>query len=100
MDIIISIAVLGGLGLILGIIIGLCNRFLKVDEDDIINHVYELLPQINCGMCGNPSCKKMAEAIVEKDFNVELCKPCKVENRKNIEQILADFEKETETGEE
>ena len=35
MDIIISIAVLGGLGLILGIIIGLCNRFLKVDEDDI-----------------------------------------------------------------
>ena len=99
MDILISVAVLGGIGLVLGLIIGLCNKFLKVDEDDVINHVYELLPQLNCGMCGNPSCKKMAEAIVEKGQSVELCKACKGENKKNIEQILSDFEKESQVVE-
>ena len=93
MDILIPVAVLGGIGLLLGVIIGLCDRFLKVDEDDVINNVYSLLPQINCGICGNPSCKKMAETIVENGKNIEDCKPCKVENRKNIEQILSDFYK-------
>ena len=99
MDILISVAVLGGIGLVLGLIIGLCNKFLKVDEDDVINHVYELLPQLNCGMCGNPSCKKMAESIVERGQSVELCKACKGENKKNIEQILSDFEKESQVVE-
>lgn len=94
MYIVISIAVLGGLGLLLGLIIGLCNRFLKVDEEDIINQIYDLLPQINCGMCGNPSCKKMAKEIVEKGLEIEACKPCKNENKKAIIQILNDFEKE------
>lgn len=96
MDTIISISVLGGLGLLLGLIIGLCNRFLKVDEDDIVNQVYELLPQINCGLCGNPGCKQMAEKIVEKGYNVEYCKPCKADNKKNIEEILIEFKKEKE----
>jgi Na+-translocating ferredoxin:NAD+ oxidoreductase RNF subunit RnfB len=41
----------------------------------------------------------MAEAIVEKGQSIELCKPCKGENKKNIEQILSDFEKESQVVE-
>ncbi len=96
MEIIVSISVLGGLGLILGIVIGLCNKFFKVDEDDIINHIYELLPRINCGICGNQGCKKMAEEIAHNGAKIDLCKPCKHENKQIIQQIVADFEENIE----
>lgn len=88
MDIVISISVLGGLGLILGIIIGLCNKFLSIENNQLIDEVYDLLPKINCGMCGNPSCIKMAEDIVLKRALVSACKPCKNENRLLIEKKI------------
>ncbi len=96
MEIVISISVLGGLGLLLGIVIGLCNKFFKVDENDIIDHIYELLPQINCGICGNPGCKKMAEDIARNGAKIDLCKPCKLENKQIIQQIIDDFEENLE----
>lgn len=93
MEIIVAIIVLGCLGLLLGLIIGLCNKFLQIDGNSYIDEIYELLPQINCGMCGNPSCMVMAEAILEKGTPVSNCRPCKIEKREAIERIVEQYKK-------
>lgn len=94
MKIIVAVIVLGCLGLLLGLIIGLCNKFLQIDSNSYIDEVYELLPQINCGMCGNPSCMAMAEAILEKGTPISNCRPCKIEKREAIEKIVEKYEEE------
>ena len=91
MEILIPISILGGLGLILGLIIGICNKFLYVENNPYIDEVYKLLPQINCGLCGNPSCMAMAEAILEKDASVNNCRPCKPDKKDNIEKIVEKY---------
>ncbi|MBQ8293263.1 MAG: electron transporter RnfB [Bacilli bacterium] len=89
MYIVYALIVLGGLGLLLGLLIGLCNKFLFVEQNNYVEEVYELLPKVNCGVCGNPGCMQMAEAIVEKGVSVDLCRPCKMENKAAILEILA-----------
>ena len=86
MEIFIPIAVLGVLGLVLGLIIGICNKFLQVKHNPYIDEVYKLLPQINCGLCGNPSCMAMAEEILENGVSVNNCRPCKSEKKDIIEK--------------
>ena len=88
MGIITSISVLGGLGLVLGFIIGLCNKFLCINNNHLVDEIYDLLPKINCGICGNPSCMKMAEELVKKQAFISSCKPCKFENKILIDEKL------------
>ncbi len=35
------------------------------DNKDIIKKIYELLPHINCGLCGYENCGKFAKAVAE-----------------------------------
>ena len=60
----IAAAVLGGLGLLFGGVLALADRFLKVEEDPRIEQVERLLPGSNCGACGQPGCRGLAERIV------------------------------------
>ncbi len=39
----------------------------KVDEDPRIDETEAMLPGANCGACGYPGCRGMAEALVKKD---------------------------------
>ncbi len=39
----------------------------KVDEDPRIDEVESILPGANCGACGYPGCRGMAEALVKQD---------------------------------
>jgi RnfABCDGE-type electron transport complex B subunit len=57
-------AVMAGLGLLFGTILALANRYLRVDEDPRIEAVERLLPGSNCGACGEPGCRGLAEKIV------------------------------------
>ena len=41
MEILIPISILGGLGLVLGLIIGICNKFLYVEKNPYIDEVYK-----------------------------------------------------------
>lgn len=86
--------VLGCIGLILGIIIEICGKFLSVKNNEIIEEIYELLPQINCGACGNPSCMQMAENIL-KGESVDNCRPCNIENAQIIKKKVEQLKKKT-----
>ncbi len=42
----------------------------KLEE---LEKIYERLPQINCGSCGAPTCRSLAEDIVREQANIEDC---------------------------
>ena len=38
-----------------------------------INKIKEMLPHVDCGICGTPSCQAFAEDIVQKDADIRSC---------------------------
>ena len=62
-----SIIVLGVIGLASAIILYFVAQKFKVEEDTRIDVVTELLPGANCGGCGYPGCRGLAEACVKAE---------------------------------
>jgi Na+-translocating ferredoxin:NAD+ oxidoreductase RNF subunit RnfB len=62
--ILISVIVLGVIGLLSGLILYFTAQKFKVYEDPKIDEVEEVLPSANCGGCGYPGCRNFAEACV------------------------------------
>ncbi len=76
--------VLGLLGILLGVVLSLANKYLTVEEDPRITEIENLLPNYNCGACGTPGCRAFAEAIVMGEVkNVSRCKPGKLDKHFN-----------------
>lgn len=63
-EILVSVAVLGGVAAVFGALISLANRRFAVWEDPRIEGVRELLPGADCGACGQAGCRAFAEAVV------------------------------------
>lgn len=63
-EILTAAAVMAGLGLFFGIVLALAYRYLRVEEDPRIEVVEEMLPGSNCGACGEPGCRALAEKLV------------------------------------
>ncbi len=84
--------VLGGLGIVMGVILSVANRFLVVEEDSRINAIEKLLPNYNCGACGTPGCHAFAEGIVNGEVKkLSRCKPGKPDKHFNpILEFLKD----------
>jgi len=57
-------AIMAGLGLAFGVLLALAHRFLAVEEDPRMEAVVELLPGTNCGACGEPGCRGLAEKLI------------------------------------
>jgi Na+-translocating ferredoxin:NAD+ oxidoreductase RNF subunit RnfB len=62
--ILLAALLLGAIGLIAAIILFFVSKLFYVHEDPLIEEVAECLPLANCGGCGFPGCKGLAEAIV------------------------------------
>ena len=78
MNILWAVLILLGIGLLLGLGLAIAAKVLHVKEDERIDEVARRLPNYNCGSCGYPGCKGLAEAIVTgKESNLKKCKPGK-----------------------
>lgn len=62
--VLVSIVILGGVGLVFSLMIAVANSKLKVWEDPRIDVVAGMLPGANCGACGFPGCRGFAEQAV------------------------------------
>lgn len=93
--IIISLAVLGILGIVFGIILGVASKKFAVEVDERVSAVRELLPGANCGGCGFPGCDGFAAAVVEGTAEPNGCAPCSAEN---VAKIAAVMGKTVEAG--
>ncbi len=62
-----SILMLTILGVVLAVILYVVAQKFKVEEDPRIDEVKALLPGANCGGCGYPGCRGLADALVKAD---------------------------------
>jgi len=62
--ILVSVLILGGVGLTFAGAIALTHRKFKVWEDPRIDAVADMLPGANCGACGQAGCRAFAEGVV------------------------------------
>ncbi len=73
MDILIAIAVLGGLGLVFGLVLAGASKLFYVETDPRLDQLNECLPGANCGGCGYAGCGGYAEAVLSGEAEIGKC---------------------------
>ena len=71
--VLVSVLVVGGAGLIIGLLLGLAGKKFAVEVDERETLVREALPGNNCGGCGYPGCDGAAAAVVKGEAPVTVC---------------------------
>ena len=66
--VIVAVIMMLVLGAVLGLGLGVADKYLKVEADVRVEKVTSLLPGYNCGGCGFPGCSGMAEAYKGSNF--------------------------------
>jgi len=72
-DIIIAIAILGGLGLLFGLILAAASKVFYVEVDPRLEKLNDCLPGANCGGCGYAGCGGYAEAVLKGEAPIGKC---------------------------
>ena len=73
MEILIAIALLGGLSLIFGLILAAASKVFYVKTDPRLEQLNECLPCANCGGCGYAGCGGYAEAVLNGEAEIGKC---------------------------
>jgi len=88
-SIFITVIVLGVvLSVALALLLSFSSVVLHVEEDPRLQDILDMLPNQNCGLCGNPGCKAMAESILIEESKLSQCKPGTAEMREEIKEYL------------
>lgn len=87
-SLLITIITVGFISLLFGILISILDKKLKIEEDPLLRQVKEILPGINCGACGFPSCEGLAKWLIENKNTSKKCIPGGEEVNKKISEIL------------
>lgn len=72
-QVLIALAVIGGTGLLIGVLLGIAGKLLEVKVDEREVKVRECLPGNNCGGCGYAGCDGLAKAIANGEAPVNGC---------------------------
>ena len=72
---ILSLIVLGFMGIILGFGLAYASKRFAVQENPKVAEIESILPGVNCGACGFAGCHAYAEAVAEGKAELNLCKP-------------------------
>ena len=72
-EILIAIAILGGLGLIFGLVLAAASKVFYVETDERLDALNECLPGANCGGCGYAGCGGYAEAVLNGEAPIGAC---------------------------
>jgi len=73
MEIVIAIALLGGLGLVFGLVLAAASKVFYVETDPRLEKLNECLPGANCGGCGYAGCAAYAEAVLNGEAPIGKC---------------------------
>ncbi len=72
-EILIALAVLGGMGLVFGLVLGIASKVFYVKTDPRLEQLNEALPGANCGGCGYAGCGAYAEAVLKGEAPIGKC---------------------------
>lgn len=88
MAIIQPILILGIMGAAFGVLLGFAAKAFRVEKDERIEQVSELLAGANCGGCGYAGCSAYAEALCKGTANLSDCPSTKEDAKEKIAEIL------------
>ena len=84
-----ALVALGLIGAILGLLLGIADKYLQVKVDERLTKVNEMLPNFKCGACGYPGCSGFAEGVLNGEIkSLKQCKPMKPDAREKIKEYL------------
>lgn len=87
--VILSVAILGGLGVVSALVLFVTAKLFSVKENPKIDEIEELLPGANCGGCGKNGCRDFAKTCAEAESLDGLrCPSCSDETMKRIAAIV------------
>lgn len=66
-------AVMGAVGLLLGLGLAVAAKKLAVPKDPLTEKIEDVLPGANCGGCGYPGCPAFAEAVAQGEAPADGC---------------------------
>ncbi|WMW25889.1 Rnf electron transport complex subunit RnfB [Methanolobus sediminis] len=66
-------AILGGLGLAVGVMLVVASKKFKVETNPLVDEIVEVLPGANCGACGYAGCADFAERVVNEGAPINGC---------------------------
>lgn len=87
-DIIIATSIMLFLAFAIGLLLVYLNKVLKIEQNDVLNELKDMLPGANCGVCGYVNCEGFAKALLSKEAND--ASYCKVSTKENI-KIINDY---------
>ncbi len=87
-DLLQPLAVIGGVGFVLGIGLGYASKKLHVYVDPRIGKVQDALPNVNCGACGYAGCAAFAKAVAKGEADPAGCIPGGSSTAAKIAEIL------------
>jgi electron transport complex protein RnfB len=58
-----------------GFLLGAASRYLKVEDNPLIDEIERMMPGSQCGQCAYPGCRPAAEALVAGEAPPTLCPP-------------------------
>ena len=71
--ILVAAAIVGGVGLFIGVFLGVSQKQFAVEVDEREEAITGVLPGNNCGGCGYAGCSGLAAAIVKGEAPVNAC---------------------------
>lgn len=83
-----GVGILAGVSVFLAVVISLCYMKLRVWEDPRIDEIAGMLPGANCGACGYPGCRGLAEQIVLRRAKPASCTVSGDDARQDIASYL------------
>lgn len=87
-DVLVAAAILAAVALFFGVVLSVAYRYLRVEEDPRIDEVEALLPGNNCGACGEPGCRAMAERLVSRELAPAKCTVMSPDARERVAGYL------------
>ena len=87
-EILIALAILGGMGLIFGLILAIASKVFQVEEDERLAPLTEALPGAPCGGCGYAGCGAYAEAVLKGEAPIGKCASGGDESAEKMAQIM------------
>ena len=89
--ILVSIIVTAVIGAVVGLLIALASVLFRVEVDERVEIIYDMLPHFNCGACGTAGCMDMAGQLIDGKISIGNCKPSKPEQKDLIRQKLEEL---------
>ena len=87
--VVLSVIILGGLGIVSAVLLFFTAKHFKVKENPKISEIEEILPGANCGGCGKSGCRAFAKACVEaKSLEGLRCPLSSDDVMKNVAKIV------------